>query len=111
MDSDSLEFLKNNCNEDIEFLAEKTGYCTVTVRNTLKKLGIEIISKNKKVTEGIEIISKNKKVTEEIEKYIIEHPEENQNEIAEKFNLSYSTINQIRLKNGIRKHAKHLHYW
>lgn len=98
MDSDSLEFLKNNCNEDIEFLAEKTGYCTVTVRNTLKKLGIEIISKNKKVTE-------------EIEKYIIEHPEENQNEIAEKFNLSYSTINQIRLKNGIRKHAKHLHYW
>ena len=98
MDSDSLEFLKNNCNEDIEFLAEKTGYCTVTVRNTLKKLGIEIISKNKKVTE-------------EIEKYIIEHPEENQNEIAAKFNLSYSTINQIRLKNGIRKHAKHLHYW
>lgn len=98
MDSYSLEFLKNNCNEDIEFLAEKTGYCTVTVRNTLKKLGIEIISKNKKVTE-------------EIEKYIIEHPEENQNEIAEKFNLSYSTINQIRLKNGIRKHAKHLHYW
>lgn len=98
MDSYSLEFIKNNCNEDIEFLANKTGYCTVTVRNTLKKLGIEIISKNKKVTE-------------EIEKYIIEHPEENQNEIAEKFNLSYSTINQIRLKNGIRKHAKHLHYW
>ncbi len=48
MDSDSLEFLKNNCNEDIEFLAKKIGYCTVTVRNTLKKLGIEIISKNKK---------------------------------------------------------------
>lgn len=93
IDKDSIKFIKENSGQPSKWLAAKTGYSEMTIRNYLKALGIQ---------------SLHRRITEDMKEYILEHKELSGKEIASTLGISPSAVSGVRAIDRIKKHESNL---
>ena len=92
IDEDSLQFIKEHADARIDWLAEKTGYCGMTVRRHLEAMGLY----------------KAKHITDKMVEYVLNHTEMTDKDIAHELGISAASVSNIKIAHGLRKHAKHI---